>query len=89
MSRKEMAEQQPRQPAPNPKGAGRPVQQFATKMTDEDINQIVKWIVNKANVVDCIYTLVETRGISDATAYRWYERVALLIGHKKRLLTSR
>jgi hypothetical protein len=79
MSNSEAYKQQPRTPVPNPKG-GKPLQNFASKMDIADMEQIEYWIKNKSDVVECINILVKSRGITKPTAYRWYEKVALMVG---------
>lgn len=79
MNKNEAYKQQPRVAAPNPKG-GKPLQNFATKMTDADIQQITRWIEAKTDIIHVINTLVRTRGITKPTAYRWYENVASMVG---------
>jgi len=83
MNRKESTKLQPRVLAPNPSGSGRPVHQFASKMNQEDIDIIQGWIETKEDIIYCIDTLVKYRGITKPTAYRWYEKVALMIGKSK------
>ena len=71
--------QQPRTPAPNPKG-GKPLQNFASKMNADDIALIKTWIDQKYDIIFCINWLVKHRDITKSTAYRWYEKVALMVG---------